>query len=145
LNKSPQILRGSFSSVWTATIARVGEFFELYKICIPLHRSDRKISAKKRPHVCSIAYGIFNRFSFFHLNFAIFLTKIDELLSEFREQIRKVMKYVKIAIKFFIFPNIIVEISGQCRVLHSVRLTKLIRLLSRGSTTSCAETVASRP
>ena len=31
LNKSPQILRGSFSAVWTATIARVVAFFTIFR------------------------------------------------------------------------------------------------------------------
>ena len=47
--KSPQILRGSFSAVWTAMIATrysVCSIFEIYKIFILLHRSDLKISAK---------------------------------------------------------------------------------------------------
>ena len=28
---APQILRGSFSAVWTATIARVGAFFSIFR------------------------------------------------------------------------------------------------------------------
>ena len=51
-------LEGSFSSVWTATIARVGAFFaffELYKICIPSHRSKFRNFAK----VCQTFFSIF--------------------------------------------------------------------------------------
>ena len=37
LNKSPQILRRSFSSGWTATIARVGTFFSIFRDLQDLH------------------------------------------------------------------------------------------------------------
>lgn len=50
-NQSPQLLRGSFSSVWTATIATkysFSAFFEIYKVCILLHRSDFNVFSKKR-------------------------------------------------------------------------------------------------
>ena len=37
LNKSPQILRGSFSAVWTATIARVVAIFSIFRDLQDLH------------------------------------------------------------------------------------------------------------
>ena len=36
-------------------------FFEIYKFCNPLHRSDLKNSVKIRPNFCEIEYWIFNR------------------------------------------------------------------------------------
>ena len=42
-------------------------FFEIYKISIPLHRSDLKISQKDQPQFCQIENWNFNRnFRFFH-------------------------------------------------------------------------------
>ena len=45
INKSPQILRSSFSSVWTATIARVGAFFSVFRDLQDLHSFN--ISGRK--------------------------------------------------------------------------------------------------
>ena len=82
-NKSPQNLRSSFSSVWTATIARVGALFSILRdlqdlhsfsagifglvfpgffpfgIPKPLHRSDVKISAKTVYHLFSVILDLF--------------------------------------------------------------------------------------
>ena len=56
-----ETLEGSFSSVSTPLIARVGAFlafFELYKICIPSHRSKFRNFAKVCQHFCAIFCNI---------------------------------------------------------------------------------------
>ena len=72
---------------------------EIYKICIPLHRSDRKISAKNRPTFCEIEYWIFNIFALVQFDFAIFLWNFDEILSEFRDKSQKIMKIIEMLMK----------------------------------------------
>ena len=69
--RAPQTLRGSFSAVSKPIFKQVNThfsaFFEIYKISIPLHRSDLRNSVKNQQHFCEIEYWIFNRnFTSFH-------------------------------------------------------------------------------
>ena len=111
---------GSFSAVWTATIAtkysfcRVFEpFFEIYKIFILLHRSDLKISAKNRPNFCQnlLFFEFFSRFS---MNFAIFRRNFSENLPEFHRNCQETTKCIEILRKSATNIRKMLEISGIC-------------------------------
>ena len=67
-------------------------FFEIYKIYIPLHRSDLKISAKNASQFWwfwKIIHSEFRKILFEH---AIFQPYFDEILSEFHEPVQKSQK-----------------------------------------------------
>ena len=89
-------------------------FFEIYKICIPLHRSDLKISAKTRPNFCRNE----NEISFFHsrfsMKFAIFRRKFDEILPEFYGNVEEMKNCLDILRKSARKIRKMLEISGIC-------------------------------
>ena len=68
---------GSFSSVWAATIARVGSFFSILrdlKICLPLHRSkSRKFERIFKHFFANFRVKIFGKNVIFEWNFAVVL------------------------------------------------------------------------
>ena len=64
-------------------------FFEIYKIFIPLHRSDLKISAKS--HLIFWSFIFHSRFS---IDFAIFLRNFDEIMPEFHRNVQEMTKNV---------------------------------------------------
>ena len=84
-----ETLEGSFSSVSTPLIARVGAFFsinfiKLYKICIPSHRSKFRNFAKFCQNFCAF-FLKFVKFCYFPTEIRRFsngLNDFDENLSE---------------------------------------------------------------
>ena len=94
-------------------------FFEIYKFCNPLHRSDLKNSVKNRQNFCEIEYWIFNRnFSFFSWKM-LFLVEIE---MKFCRNFANMLKNVQIHLKFQKFCNFsrkIREISGIYREIQS--------------------------
>ena len=111
-----QTLGGPFSAVWTATIATkysfcwIFEFFEIYKICNPLHRSDRKIS-EKRVTILAILnkYSelFIQKFTFFKSKERFFVKMVGILskrtLSEFHEhapKCQRIFNFLKKQIQF---------------------------------------------
>ena len=78
--KHPQILRGSFSAVSTATIARVGAFFRIFRDLQDLHSFAplRPIQEKTRPKFCrneTVSFSLQQK----SMNFVIFLLNFDEI------------------------------------------------------------------
>jgi len=60
-------------------------FFEMYKICKPLHRSKFKISEKIVHNFCKLKKKKLN-FSICLTNFVILTRNFNEILSEFRDK-----------------------------------------------------------
>ena len=100
---------GPFSSIWTATIARVGSFFSIFR-----EQQDLQSFAPLRPQKFRKKSSDFfarMKFSFSFLqnsmNFIIFLLNFDEILSEFHEELREITK----------IPDIFIELPekiGKC-------------------------------
>ena len=126
--ESGQTLEGSFSAVSTATIARVGaffrifeSFFEIYKICITLHRADLKISGKNSSEILS-------EWNIFIFIFIFIPAKIDEFcyssakfrwnLSEFHEKFQEITKVLNILRNSARKIRKMLEISGICEKFH---------------------------
>ena len=68
----------------------------IYKICNPLHRSDRKISEKTRHNFGGFEYVfriIHSKFRIFQIERAIFRQNLDEILSEFHEHAPNVKNF----------------------------------------------------
>ena len=79
---------GPFSSVWTATIARVGAFFRIFRDLQDLHSFAplriRKFS-KNSSNFLLIFCANFAKFCCFSVKIVVFRTDFDEILSEFDE------------------------------------------------------------
>ena len=85
--KSPQILRGSFSAVWTATIARVVAFFTIFRDLQDLHffaPLTLQNFSKKRVPILVILKKKIHKILFEN---AIFHPDFDEFFSEFHEKV----------------------------------------------------------
>ena len=88
-------LGGSFSSVWTATIARVGAFFSIFRALQDLHSfAPLQIQkfCKKLPNFFLQFPVNFHKFAIFQVNFVVFRPDFDENLSEFQEIAAKYCK-----------------------------------------------------
>ena len=79
---------GPFSSVWTATIARVGAFFRIFRDLQDLH-SFAPLRIQKFSENSSNLFMIFCAnfaiFCYFSVKIVVFRTDFDEFLAEFDE------------------------------------------------------------
>ena len=92
-----ETLEGSFSSVSTATIARVGAFFRIFQDLQDLHsfaplqtQNFSKISFEK-----STFFARTRKFYFFKLKVIVFLTDFDEKYSGFHQIFRNLQNFVQ--------------------------------------------------
>ena len=92
-------------------------FFEIYKSCILLHRSDLKISAKNASKIW-LKWNEMNvhfiSFSQKSMNFAVFLRDFDNFLSEFHGYSQKITNLFQILRKNARKIRKTPEISGSC-------------------------------
>ena len=97
--KSPQILRGSFSAVWTATIARLGSFFSIFHGLQDVHTFAplrfRNFS-KNRQTFCRNEKMKFIFIACFRLLFAFFRRNLDEFWPEFHRNVQKMTNCLEI-------------------------------------------------
>ena len=100
-----ETLGGSFSAVGTATIARVGAFFSIFRDLQDLQSFAPLRSQNFRKKSSDFFAKMKCHFHFhFHsctnsMNFVIFLLNFDEILSEFHEELQKIAKFLDIFIK----------------------------------------------
>ena len=118
-----EIIDGSFSSVSTATIARVGSFFWHFRglqdpqSFAPLRSQNFR---KKSPDFFAKMKFSFS-FSFLQnsMNFVIFLLNFDEFLSEFHEELQKITDILDIFTKLIEKFRNMLEFSRFCEEFHS--------------------------
>ena len=103
MNKSPQTLRGSFSAVWTATIARVGAFFSVFQTVqdSPIIRRNFAILRTNFQNFVKISQSFAN-FCKFSFNTAFFRCKFHRFFSEFHGMLGNCLK----SLNFEDFPEI---------------------------------------
>ena len=98
-----EIFNGSFSAVWTATIARVGAFFSISRDLQDLHtfapRRSQNFNKKSSEILARMNLSSFHS-SRKSMNFVIFLLNFDEILSEFSDEFQKIAKNLHFFIKF---------------------------------------------
>ena len=93
---------------------RFAGFFEIYKISRLLHRSDLKISAKKRPNFCRNESEISFFIRVFSMNFAIFRRNFNENSPEFHRNVQEMTNCLDILRKSARKIRKMLEISGIC-------------------------------
>ena len=117
-----EIFNGSFSAVSTATIARVGAFFSIFRDLQDLHtfapRRFQNFSKKSSEILARMNWSSFHS-SRKSTNFIICLLNFDEILSEFREEFQKIVNFLDIFIKLWEKIEKLLEISGIDAKVHS--------------------------
>ena len=91
---SVQTLEGSFSAVSTATIATKYSFFQVFRDLQDFHTFAplRSQNFSEKPSKFLPKFVIFEFFSRFSMNFAIFRRNFDEILPEFHRNVQEMTK-----------------------------------------------------